>query len=483
MLNPDEMHFDVVVVGGGPGGSTAATLIAMQGHRVLLLEKDRYPIYKIGESLLPATVHGICPMLGVDKALKEAAFIVKRGGTFRWGKSEEPWTFTFGFSPKMAGPYSTAYQVERSRFDMILLNNAREKGVDVREGCCVREVVDNEGQHVRVAFTDEQGTEHRVTSRYLIDASGHKSVIAREVGTRIYSEFFQNVALFGYFTGGKRLPEPNRGNILTVAFKRGWFWYIPLSESLTSVGAVIGREHAKAVSGDRESAYRELIASCPLIQSMLSDASRVTSGMYGELRIRTDYSYTSSRFWKGKMLLVGDAACFVDPVFSSGVHLATYAGLLAARSVNTCLSNQLDEVKCFEEFERRYRREYQNFYNFLVGFYDVNHDLDDYFWQARKVTHSQEIDSHAFLNLVGGVETKEALGAQLFPGAAKLSREDIDNKWREGFFIKLAGELTQVQLQALYKDSRPQESPLFPDGLVPSADGFHWRLPDSARTT
>ncbi|MEA2540848.1 MAG: FAD-dependent halogenase, partial [Acidobacteriaceae bacterium] len=134
MLNHDSNpDFDLIVVGGGPAGSTAATLVALQGHRVLLLEKEKFPRYKIGESLLPATVHGICPLLGVSKALKEANFVVKRGGTFRWGKSQTPWTFSFASSAAMAGPTSIAYQVERMKFDQILLNNAREKGVDVRE--------------------------------------------------------------------------------------------------------------------------------------------------------------------------------------------------------------------------------------------------------------------------------------------------------------------------------------------------------------
>jgi len=131
---------DVVVVGGGPGGSTLATLVAMRGHHVVLLEKEKFPRYQIGESLLPSTVHGICRLTGVADELAKAGFTKKRGGTFRWGATPEPWTFAFSVSPKMVGETSHAYQVERSKFDQILLDHARHMGVDVREQHAVSDV-------------------------------------------------------------------------------------------------------------------------------------------------------------------------------------------------------------------------------------------------------------------------------------------------------------------------------------------------------
>ena len=135
---------DVVVVGGGPGGSTLATLVAMAGHHVVLLEKEKFPRYQIGESLLPSTVHGICRLTGVADELAKAGFTKKRGGTFRWGANPEPWTFAFSISPKMTGETSYAYQVERSKFDQILLDHARHTGVDVREQHTVTGVIDDE---------------------------------------------------------------------------------------------------------------------------------------------------------------------------------------------------------------------------------------------------------------------------------------------------------------------------------------------------
>ena len=150
---------DVIVAGGGPGGSTQATLVAMAGHHVVLLEKEKFPRYQIGESLLPSTVHGICRLTGVADELAKAGFTKKRGGTFRWGANPEPWTFAFSISPKMTGETSYAYQVERSRFDQILLDHARHTGVDVREQHTVTGVIDDSDRVRGVTYTDTDGNE------------------------------------------------------------------------------------------------------------------------------------------------------------------------------------------------------------------------------------------------------------------------------------------------------------------------------------
>src|SRR5262249_49645717 len=145
----------------------------------------------------------------------------------------------------------------------------------------------------------------------------------------------------------------------------------------------------------------------PLITEYLSDAHRVTSGPYGEVRVRKDYSYCKSAFWRPGMVLVGDAACFIDPVFSSGVHLATYSALLAARSITTVLAGEIDEPACFAEFDARYRREYSVFHDFLVAFYDMQQETDSYFWSAKKVTGSAARQLESFVELVGGAASGE----------------------------------------------------------------------------
>lgn len=491
MSSPAAEAFDVIVIGGGPGGSTVSTLTARQGRRVLLLEKERFPRYQIGESLLPSTVHGVARLLGVDDQLRGAGFMVKNGGTFRWGSNPEPWTFSFAVSPRFAGPTSFAYQVERMKFDQILLNNAREQGVQVRESCTVVGVVED-GARVRgVRYVDPDGNEHTAVATYVVDASGNRSRTYRHVGgQRHYSEFFRNLALFGYFEGGKRLPAPNSGNILSAAFEDGWFWYIPLTAELTSVGAVVHRDAAEKVQGDPELALYRLIDACPLMKEYLAGAQRVTGGPYGELRVRKDYSYCNSRFWRPGMVLIGDAACFVDPVFSSGVHLATYSGLLAARSINSCLAGMVEEETAFTEFERRYRREYGVFYEFLASFYGMQASEQSYFWEAKKITNCSHSEFEAFVELVGGIASGEASLTQSDAVAGHLTRSahalasavdgsdgQLGALHATDVVTNAMSEGARVQAQVLLGADAGEETPLFPDGLISTTDGLHWTHP------
>jgi len=480
--------YDVIVVGGGPGGATAATFIAMDGHKVLLLEREKFPRYQIGESLLPTTVHGICKMLGVSEAMETAGFTRKRGGTFRWGLDPEPWTFAFGATSSLHGA-DYAYQVERSKFDALLLDNARNKGVAVREQCKVSAPIMEGDRIAGIQYQDDTGTTHTVRSRYVIDASGNQSRLNATVGERSYSKFFQNVALFGYFENGKRLPPPNNGNILCAAFDLGWFWYIPLSPTLTSVGAVIGREHADKLKGGHEEALLGFVDSCPLIKEYLAGASRVREGVYGELRVRKDYSYCHDRFWKPGIALVGDAACFIDPVFSSGVHLATYSALLVARSVNSCLRGTIDEPRAFGEFEQRYRREYGLFYDFLVGFYDMKQSSDSYYWNARTILNTDERSNEAFVRLVAGAGTaatdffrdRQNVGQTfekmvgIMGSGQPLSADDAATVGN--MMTNKARMLESRNLVLQANAALPLEKPMFDGGLIPSPDGFSWLDP------
>jgi FAD-dependent halogenase len=486
---------DLVVVGGGPGGATLASLVAMQGHRVVVLEKERFPRYQIGESLLPSTIHGICRLIGVSDELAKAGFMRKKGGTFKWGVNPEPWTFSFSISPKTAGATSYAYQVERSKFDEILLDNARRAGADVRENCSVTDIVGDDDRVRGVSYIDPGGTEVQIQAKYVIDASGNKSRIYRHVGgSRQYSEFFRSVALFGYFDGAKRLPPPNSGNILCVAFDSGWFWYIPLSDTLTSVGAVVRQELASKIQGDPEEALHGLIDECPMIGEYLRDAKRITEGEYGQLRVRKDYSYHNTKTWRPGMALIGDAACFVDPVFSSGVHLATYSALLAARSINSVLAGIVDEQAAFKEFEQRYRREYSVFYEFLMSFYDLHVSENSYFWSAKKVTKNTFSELESFVDLIGGVSSGEAALTEAetlalrFKTASKEFAGAVDqivaNKeqsmvplFKSAVVRQAMQESGQVQSLALLGEDMESEAPLFDGGLVPSPDGMFWIVP------
>ncbi|HEV3037014.1 MAG TPA: tryptophan 7-halogenase [Candidatus Angelobacter sp.] len=498
----NQERFDVIVVGGGPAGSTAATFIAMEGNRVLLLEREKFPRHQIGESLLPATINGVCVMLGVSEELAQANFTYKLGGTYRWGKHPEPWSFTFGPSSMIPGSQAFAYQVERMKFDNILLNNARKKGVDVRERHTVAEVLEEAGRITRVGFTDAQGHKKTATARYVIDASGNTTTLSRNVGERVYSKFFQNVALYCYFKEGKRLPPPNSGNILSEAFSDGWCWYIPLSDELTSVGAVVAREHAERLKAGPEAAMQHFLNSTIMVKDFLSSATRITEGPYGQYRIRKDYSYCNTHFWAPGALLVGDAACFVDPVFSSGVHLATYSALLAARSVNSCLRGEIGEERSFSEFEDRYRKEFSNFYQFLLAFYDMDKDMDSYFWSARKVLNTEERANDAFIRLVSGTSfTGEPLFSdaadffQAHAGVGDLFRkayEEAKNPIDDGNFDTSRFDTAKFNPKEFIRDFRRgivtlirqannqaprHEMPVSDGGLVPSANGLSWVEP------
>jgi halogenation protein CepH len=496
MTHP-EQSLDLIVVGGGPGGSTVSTLVAQQGHQVLLLERERFPRYQIGESLLPSTVHGICRLLGVTEQIENAGFVRKRGGSFRWGKRPEPWTFDFGEAELLGESQAIyAFQVERSKFDHILLENARRSGVRVEEQCTVTGVLREGERVVGVKYLDLHGREQSARARYVVDASGNQSGLHRHVGERVFSKFFQNIALFAYYEGARRLPPPNSGNILCAAFDQGWFWFIPLSDTLTSVGAVIAREHAATIQEGHEKAMLRFIERCPLISDFLAPARRVTEGTYGQFRVRKDYSYLNDRFWRPGLVLVGDAACFIDPVFSSGVHLATYSALLAARSINSVLAGTLDEATCFQEYERRYRREFGAFYDFLIAFYDMHQDEGSYFWKARKVLQSEETSNEAFIRLVAGGGTapgeffaRRRRAGELFEQFKDLrtTGQKIDEQLLEEarahgvdprtVEANVALESAQITTQALFGDARQQEAPLFQDGLVPSPDGLHWTRP------
>ncbi|WP_394845030.1 tryptophan 7-halogenase [Pendulispora brunnea] len=492
-----EKEYDLIVIGGGPGGSTAASFVAMAGHRVLLLEREWFPRHQIGESLLPVTIHGICRLLGVDEEIERANFTRKQGGTFRWGKDQEPWTFSFANTWLLSGQGADyAFQVERSRFDEILLRHAGRKGVDVREGHTVLDTIQEAGRTVGVRFTDASGRPQRARARFVIDAGGHNSKIHQHAGERVFAKFFQNIALYGYFENGKRMPSPNEGNILCVAFDEGWFWYIPLSPTLTSVGAVVSKDrYAETFKLGHAGAFQSFVDACPLIKEYLNGARRVTEGPYGIFRVRKDYSYCNTRFWAPGLLLVGDAACFIDPVFSSGVHLATYAALLVARTVNTLLRGTLDAHACTSEFETRYRSEYVAFYDFLVGFYDMLQDEKSYFWSARKVLGTNEADQQAFVRLVAGgattaedfLEMRGAKRAFLEEYVASRTRQESPEEFfarysnasfdANAFTQNLRRGRVEVLAQATQGETRAEDLPVREGGLVPSRDGFHWVTP------
>jgi halogenation protein CepH len=491
--------YDLIVIGGGPGGSSLATFVAMQGHKVLLLEKTEFPRYQIGESLLPSTINGICVMLGIEDEINNAGFMKKLGGSFRWGKNPEPWSFYFGVTDKNRKNPAFAYQVERSKFDNILLNNAKKKNVEVKTSCSVTEAIMDDDVVIGVKYIDKDGNSQNAYAKYTADVSGNRCMFGDIIGERLYSKFFKNYALFGYYENGKRFPAPLNGNILSAAFDEGWFWYIPVTPTITSVGAVFhaSAENKKPIEGDLEQAMEDFIGRCPTIADMLKDAKRITTGDFGKLRVRKDWSYTHSKFWGKGLILVGDAACFVDPLLSQGVHLATYGALLAARSINSCLTGMVSEEKAFEEFEYRYRKEYGLFYEYLTSLYDMNSDEESFYWKARSVMKTEERGNEAFTRLLAGqasadptinvaqdfFDSRQGSGSALEnimnPSDDSDIQQHVSDKPGASTISNLLPQLDtqaqQLQMLAVFGSDRPDEKPMRDDGLVTTIDGYHWQ--------
>ena len=204
---------DIVVIGGGPGGSAVATFLSDAGYAVTIVERERFPREHVGESLLPASIP-ILEQLGVMPEVEAAGFVVKHGATLVWGSDPDPWSWYFSDDP---GQRPTSFQVVRSEFDNILLKNAATHGVDVRENAQVLDVLFDEGRASGVRFLQD-GTESEITSRFVVDASGQAAILSRKLGLLEWDTHFNNLAVYGYFKGGSHLESPNDGNIFIEAF-------------------------------------------------------------------------------------------------------------------------------------------------------------------------------------------------------------------------------------------------------------------------
>ena len=393
----DEPGASIIVIGGGPGGSTAATLLARQGFDVTLFEREVFPREHVGESLLPASIP-ILETLGVIDEVEAAGFTPKYGATMVWGRDPEPWSWHFA---ETNASYPHAYQVWRPTFDQMLLRNAERNGVSVHEGCRVVDVGLGQDASTSVTVESTDGESQTFECDWIVDASGQNGFLSRRLDLRVNDEFFRNLAVYSYFRGAERLPEPDAGNIFIEAYEHGWSWAIPLPDDIMSVGVVVDSAWggAKLTDMPTEGFYRRQLSLTGRTAEMLGRAE-----MIDEPRIIRDWSYTSQRLVGDGYILVGDAACFIDPLFSSGVHLALSSAVLASAYVTSALREPEMREPAAEVYTQLYMQQYHQFREMAALFYASNRTSDSYFWEARRIVNTSDDVSprEAFIAAVAG---------------------------------------------------------------------------------
>ena len=318
---------DVIVIGGGPAGSTASTLIAQQGHKVMLFERERFPRFHIGESLIPETYWVLKRLKMLDK-MKASHFTKKFSVQFvnASGKLSAP----FYFHDNKPHECSQTWQVDRSEFDLMMLRNAAEQGVEVHEATRVLDVLFDGDRAVGVRIQREDGSTEEVRAKVVVDASGQSAMLQSRFKLRLWDPVLNKGAIWTYWKGAYRDTGRDEGATLVIQTpnKQGWFWYIPLHDDIMSVGVVAPFDYLFKGRASHEETYLEEVERCPAVKDRVSKATRAT-GYFAT----KDYSYRSRQVAGDGWVLIGDAFGFLDPLYSSGVLLALKSGELAADAI------------------------------------------------------------------------------------------------------------------------------------------------------
>lgn len=359
--------YDVVVVGGGPSGATTATLIAQQGHRVAIFERDHFPRFHIGESLIPET-YWVLERLNMLPKMKGSHFVKKYSVQFvtSKGKLSEP----FYFCDHKPHEASQTWQVRRSEFDHLMLQNAREHGVEVFEGARVHEIVfdGTRATGIKVTRDDETGIED-ISAKVVVDASGQQSMLIGKLGLREWDPVLKKAALWTYWKGAYRDVGHDEGAtiVMQIEGKQGWFWYIPLHDDIVSIGVVASHEYLFRNRGtsDFETIYFEEVAKCPGLTPRLASAERCDI-----FRAQKEYSYRSRKAAGDGWVLVGDAFGFLDPLYSSGVLLALKSGQVAADAISEGLKNGDTSAAQLGKWEADYVKGMDRMRRLVCEFYD-----------------------------------------------------------------------------------------------------------------
>jgi flavin-dependent dehydrogenase len=351
--------YDVVVIGGGPGGSSVATHLARGGLSVGLFEREAFPRFKVGESLVPATML-LLERLGVLEPVARGGFQVKYGATFF--DQETGFGHSFYFLTGMPWPNWT-YNVPRAEFDTILLEHARKQGVHVHQPASVTNVVfDAEGALVEVESGGER-VAHR--ARFVVDASGRDAFLTERQGRRQRVPNLGKVALFAHYKGADRFPGHEEGNVRVYLFEGGWFWWIPLANDVTSIGAVIHARVARDHAGSPEALFEATIRQCRAVHEHMRRAERVTP-----IHRTANFAYTNAPIVGDRFLAVGDAIAFVDPIFSGGVFISIRTAELAAGAIVAAFADGRFTARRFATYERQVWRGVAPFFKFIHKYYE-----------------------------------------------------------------------------------------------------------------
>lgn len=369
-------HYDVIVVGGGPAGTTVSGLLSKWGRRVLLLEKEKFPRYHIGESLVP----GIIPVieeLGATRVVEELGALRKYGISLFWGKGQEYSALRFD----EISPFPYAYEVKRAEFDNLLLTHTRRLGTTAIEEANVREVLFDGDRCTGVRYSPVHSDEMiDVHAPFVIDASGQAKILARRFGVVGWHADLKNLAAWTYFQGGKRYPAQAAGNVVVEHKPPGWLWMIPFSDHTCGVGFVAPiAEYAATGLKPAEVLYR-CIEEAREVKRLLEGAIEVS-----QVRTAKDWSYTSERMSGPGFLQVGDAAAFIDPLFSTGVMLAMKSASSAAHAVHKILDEPEQEASIRQSYEDGYRAFLDVVVSFVRFFYDSSKKMVEYFDEARNM--------------------------------------------------------------------------------------------------
>jgi flavin-dependent dehydrogenase len=357
--------YDVAIIGGGPAGSTAATLLAQAGRRVVVLERDKFPRFHIGESLLPFSTQAF-DRLGVREKLNRT-FLPKHGGEIMAACGTK--RITFYFKDGYKASRDRAYQVTRSEFDKLLLDHSRENGAEVREETEVRKI-DFSDESVtltisqRVEGNAEARHSEKIDARYLLDCSGRQTILGNFFRLKKSYDHLQKFSVFAHYENVNRPPGIDGTLIRMVRGLDRWFWMIPLTATRMSIGVVMDTVTFRALKLPAEQALEQCIAEQPLLLAEMGNAERV-SPVYSA----GDYSYRNRKLFGDRWLLAGDAAGFIDPVFSSGVFLAIMSAEKAADALHEVLRDKSRKARLFRDYSRRVNRVMDVYLTFVSAWY------------------------------------------------------------------------------------------------------------------